>query len=160
MLETVSIDLLKSQLCSKEEPTQQSSEESYDDFQITPKYRSSNSKEKMHKKKTSKKHTKKTSTYIDPSDSDAEEPKKCEFNAEHKATVLELLPEGYDYMFLNIHWINTTTCSFSHVNLKKNFVLRPRQENGLVTTMKRQKRPWYMHVAKDVQESMWLRSYS
>ena len=65
LFETVNIELLglgfilKSQLCSKEEPTQQSSEESYDDFQITPKYRSSNSKEKMHKKKTSKKHTKK-----------------------------------------------------------------------------------------------------
>ena len=104
LLETINIELLglgftsKSLLCSKEEPTQQSSEES-DDFQITPNYRSSKSKEKMHKKKRIKKHTKKPSTYIDPSDSDAEEPKKCEFNAEHKAIVLELLPEGYDYMF-------------------------------------------------------------
>lgn len=44
LLETVNIDLLglgyilRSQLCSKEEPTQQSSEELDDDFQITRKY--------------------------------------------------------------------------------------------------------------------------
>ena len=37
----------------------------------------------------------------------------CGLNAEHKATVIKLLPEGYDYMFLNIYMINTMTCSFS-----------------------------------------------
>ena len=66
LLETVNIELLglgftsKSLLRSKEQPTQQSSEESDNDFQITPNYRNSKSKEKMHKKKRVKKHTNKT----------------------------------------------------------------------------------------------------
>ena len=70
LLETVNIELLglgftsKSLLCSKEEPTQQSSEESDNDFQITPKHRSSKSKEKMHKKMSKRRSKKKVNIII------------------------------------------------------------------------------------------------